>query len=306
MGQPEYSIILPTYKRPDVLGLCLEHLAALDYPLDRIEVLIFDNGGKDHSGAVVERYKDRLPLTFVVNEGAHGMGYSLNRGLRACRGAKIVEINDDALAPPHFLKACDAVFASDPRIGCVGFRALEDGYSSAGDGIGRIDDSGEVVGNFNRECDGLLEVEHVYGFCYAYTREALQRGGVHDEVLIARDYSSGNRMETDHCLTLRRLGFKVVYDSRTPVRHLAKPRGDYNERSLRWKLNHTRNTLYLFLKHYGLFGKRCVALRFAFVQDVGVLSALRRPTRANLAYFLTGLRGRLSAFWHYSRYLTGL
>ncbi len=51
MRPPEYSIILPTYKRPDVLGLCLEHLVALDYPLDRIEVLVFDNGGKDHSAA---------------------------------------------------------------------------------------------------------------------------------------------------------------------------------------------------------------------------------------------------------------
>jgi hypothetical protein len=145
----------------------------------------------------------------------------------------------------------------------------------------------------------------VYGFCYAYRREALERGGVHDEVLLARDYSSGNRIETDHCLTLRRLGFKIVYDSSVAVRHLARPRGDINERSLRWKLNHTRNTLYLFLKHYGLTGKRCLALRFALLQDVGVLSAIRHPTPTNVAYFFTGLRGRASAFWHYARYLLG-
>jgi GT2 family glycosyltransferase len=302
---PEYSIIIPTYRRPDVLALCLEHLADLDYPRDRVEVLVYDNGGKDHSGHVIERFRDWLPLRYTVNDGAHGMGYSLNRGLRCCRGVKILEMNDDALVPPDILKVCDQTFASDPRIGCVGFRALEDGYHAAGEGIGRIDDSGEVVGNFNREHDGLLAVDHVYGFCYAYTREALRRGGLHDEVLLARDYSSGNRIETDHCLTLRRLGYKVVYDSRIGVRHLAKPRGDYNERSLRWKLNHTRNTLYLFLKHYGLFGKRALALRFTFVQDVGILSALRKPTLGNLAYFLTGLRGRLSSYWHYLRYLLG-
>jgi GT2 family glycosyltransferase len=306
MRRPDYSIIVPTYRRPDVLGQCLAHLAALDYPLDRVEVLVFDNGGEEHSAHVAERFRGRLPLSYVVNPPGHGMGYSLNRGLRACRGERIVELNDDALAPPHFLRACDEAFARDSRIGCVGFRALEDGYRDGGDGIGRIDDSGEVVGNFHREHDGPLEVEHVYGFCYAYTREALLRGGVHDEVLLARDYSSGNRIETDHCLTLRRLGFKVVYEPRIAVRHLARPRGDYDERSLRWKLNHTRNTLYLFLKHYGLLGKRGLALRFALLQDVGVLSALRRPTRANLAYFLTGLRGRLSAFGHYFRYLIGV
>jgi GT2 family glycosyltransferase len=301
----EYSIIVPTYRRSDVLALCLEHLVALDYPLDQIEVLVFDNGGKDHSGTVIERFQGRLPLTFVVNEGAHGMGYSLNRGLRMCRGSKIVEMNDDALVPPDFLKSCDATFATDPEIGCLGVRVIEDGYYTAGEGIGRIDDNGEVIGNFDRPGDAPVEVEHVYGFCYAFTREALTRGGVYDEVLLARDYSSGNRIETDHCLTLRRLGLKVVYDPRIVVRHLAKPRGDYNERSLRWKLNHTRNTLYLFLKHYGLFGKRCLALRFTFLQDVGILSAARRPTRANLAYFFTGLRGRLSSYWHYSQYLLG-
>jgi GT2 family glycosyltransferase len=306
MLRPAYSIIVPTYKRPEVLAQCLAHLAALDYPLDRVEVQVFDNGGAEQSAHVAEPFFDRLPLTYAINPGAHGMGYSLNRGLRTCRGARIVEMNDDALVPPDFLQACDAAFARDPRIGCVGFRAIEDGYQDSGDGIGRIDDSGEVVGNFHREHGGPLEVEHVYGFCYAYTRAALLRGGVHDEVLLARDYSSGNRIETDHCLTLRRLGFKVVYDSSIAVRHLAKPRGDYDERSLRWKLNHTRNTLYLFLKHYGPFGKRCLALRFALVQDVGVLSALRRPNRANLAYFLTGLHGRISALWHYSRYLIGL
>lgn len=305
MNTPEYSIVLPTYRRPDVLVQCLAHLAGMDYPLDRIEVLVYDNGGQNNSGYVVERFRNLLPLRYVVNEGFHGMGYSLNRGLRACRGNKIVELNDDALVPPDFLEACDATFACDPRIGCIGFRAIEDGYHTSGNGVGRIDDSGEVIGNFHLEHQGLLEVEHVYGFCYAYTREALRRGDVHDEILLARDYSSGNRLETDHCLTLRKLGFKVVYDPRIGVRHLAKPRGDYNERSLRWKLNHTRNTLYLFLKHYGLFGKRCLALRFTFVQDVGILSVLRKPTAANLAYFLTGLRGRVSSYWHYSRYLLG-
>jgi hypothetical protein len=75
-----------------------------------------------------------------------------------------------------------------------------------------------------------------------------------------------------------------------------------SEVSFRWKLNHTRNTLYLFLKHYGPFGKKCVALRFA-CKDIGIRSALKRPTRYNLGYFLTGLRARLSALGHYLLYL---
>lgn len=301
-----YTFVVPTYRRPEVLARCLEQLARLDYERDDIEILILDNGAPYDSRAVVDSFAQRLPLSYTLNEPGHGMGYSLSKGVKAARAQRIVEMNDDALVPPNFLKALDEVFAVDPRIGVVGVRAIEDQYAQGGDEIGRINAAtGEVVGNFNRPTEALLDVEHVYGFCYAYSRELIARGGRHDEVLLARDYSSGNRLETDHCLTARSLGFRVVYDGRIAVRHLAKPRGDINERSLKWKLNHTRNTLYLYLKHFGPFGRRCLALRFALLMDLGLRSLLRHPTRSNLAYFLTGLRARGSASWHYARYLLG-
>jgi hypothetical protein len=39
-------------------------------------------------------------------------------------------------------------------------------------------------------------------------------------------------------------------------------------------------------------------LRLTFVEDVGLLSMLRRPSAANVAYFLNGLRARASAYGH--------
>ena len=77
-----------------------------------------------------------------------------------------------------------------------------------------------------------------------------------------------------------------------------------SEVSLSWKRNAIRNTLYLYLKHFGLFGKRAAALRLTFLDDVGLLSMLRRPTWSNIVYFLSGLRARASAYWHYLLYLT--
>lgn len=307
MSLPDYSIVLPTYRRPDVLAQCLEHVAALDFPLDRVEVLILDNGGPaNNSAAVAEPFRGRLHLTYLVNEVNRGYGFSVNRGLSRSRGQKVVLLNDDAMLPLSFLRDCDKTFAADPAIGCVGCRVIEQGYAHEGNGIGRIDDSGDVVANFDQDCGGPIEVEHVYGFCYALTRRALDLAGLYDRTLLAKPYSSGNRIETDHCLSIRRAGLKVVYNPRIVVEHFAKPRADYSERSLAWKLNATRNTLYLFLKHYGLWGKKALALRFALARDVGILSLLRRPSRSNLSYFLTGLRARSSAFGHYFLYLAGL
>jgi GT2 family glycosyltransferase len=268
--------------------------------MDRVEVRVYDNGAPQYSRATIEFFKDRFQLIYTLNPPGHGLGYSLNRGEMECLGERIVEINDDALVPPDLLKRFDLIFDSDPSIGVVGVRAIEDAYCRVGQGIGVIDaETCEVVGNFDLPATELLDVEHVYGFCYAYTRDLLELGGRHDRILLSKDYSSGNRLETDHCLTAKRLGFRVVYDGRIAVHHLARPRADMSERSLKWSLNHTRNTLYLFLKHFGPFGKGCLALRFAFFKDVGILSALRHPGKDNWVYFLNGIRARASAFGHY-------
>lgn len=301
---PRYSVIVPTYRRQDVLALCLDHIARLDYSSMAFEVQVYDNGSPQDSRAVVEQFRDRLSITYTLNEPGHGLGYSLCRGIQDSQGQRIVELNDDALVPPDFLILLDEVFDSDPLIGIVGVRAIESGYVSNGFGIGCIDPKTQtVVGNFNKATDGPIDVEHVYGFCYAYNRTLLDAGGRHDTVLLAKDYSTGNRIETDQCLTCRHLGFRVVYDGRIGVTHLAKPRGDVKERSTRWRHNDIRNTLYLFLKHYGLFGKSLIATRYFFLHDPGVLSALKHPTRENIIYVWTGIVARCSAILHYTAYL---
>jgi GT2 family glycosyltransferase len=296
-----YSLIVPTYRRQDVLQTCLERIAALDYPAEAIEVRVYDNGSPHDSRAVVEAFRDRIAnLSYSLNEPGHGLGYSLCRGAEECTGDRVVEMNDDALIDPDFLTRLDAVFDSDEHIGVVGVRAIEEQYVNLSGGIGTIDArTGDIVGNFNRPTNGVIDVDHVYGFCYAYTRAVMDAGGRHDRTLLAKDYSSGNRIETDQCLTAKRLGFRVVYVGTHAVTHLAKPRADMSERSAKWKVNHTRNTLYLFLKHYGWFGKRGLALRYCFLHDVGIVSLLKRPSKVNATYFATGLKARASAVWHW-------
>ncbi|MEQ8848770.1 glycosyltransferase [Botrimarina sp.] len=299
------TFVIPTYRRPDVLRQCLEHLCELQPGEGPFEVRVLDNGAPETSGHVIAEFAERLNVYYVENEPGHGMGYSLGRGAEAALGELIVELNDDALVPPDFLARVGGLFARRPEVGVVGFRAIEEGYASDDGSIGAIDaDALTVRGNFDRETDGPVEVEHVYGFCYAYRRQLLERGGRHDKVLLAKDYSSGNRIETDHCLTARRLGYRVIYDGTIAVVHLAKPRTDLSERSERWRLNHLRNTLYLFLKHFGPFGRRAMALRYGLTHDVGLISLLKRPTPANARYFWVGLRARGSAVGHWLLHLT--
>jgi GT2 family glycosyltransferase len=267
-------------------------------------VLVYDNGFPLDSQWIVEPFKSRIDIEFHLNEAGHGLGYSLLRGTHAATGEIIVELNDDAMVPVDFLTRLVGWFALRQDLGVLGFRAIETGYFDSGGSIGTIDPRKmEVEGNFNRPIVVPIEVDHVYGFCYAYRRKLLAMGGCHDRVLLSRDYSSGNRIETDHCMSVRKLGYKVIYDSSIAIEHLAKPRGDLSERSDAWRINAIRNTLYLFLKHFGLFGNRAIALRFTLLHDMGLKSVIFRPSVQNWHYFMIGCRARFSAFQHYLLYL---
>ena len=297
-----YSIVIPTYRRADSLRECLECLCALDYPMDQLDVIVVDNGGPDNTRDVALPFAATLRLRYLVNAVNRGYGYSVNRGIVESVGDRIMLLNDDARPAPDLLRESDRLLDADPAIGCVGCRAIEDGYINSGDGVGRISPSGEVIGNFNLDVEAPIEVDHVYGFCYVFTRSAIERAGLNDRTLLARPYSSGDRIETDHCLSIREHGLKVMYNPRMVARHLAKPRPDMSEISLRWKRNSIRNTIYLLLKHYGPFGRRAAALRLTFLVDVGIVSMIKRPNRANVEYFLNGIRARSSAYWHYLLY----
>lgn len=305
MTRPRYSIVIPTFRRPDDLAACVQSVCALDYPKSAIEVIIVDNGGEQNSRHAVQSFAEQVTIRYFVNPSNQGYGFSVNRGIVESSGDVVLLLNDDARPFPDLLEQCDTLIKRDSAIGCIGCRVIEEGYQSWGTEVGQVRDDGIVLGNYDIDCGQPIEVECVYGFCYAFTREAIRRAGLNDRTLLAQPYSSGNRIETDHCLSIREAGLKVIYNPLMVARHLAKPRPDLSEVSLNWHLNSIRNTLYLYLKHYGLFGKRGAALRLTFLRHVGIVSALTHPSKKNSAYFLMSLRARASAYLHYFRYLTG-
>src|SRR4030095_10309115 len=303
---PAYSIVIPTYRRGDSLAECLESVCVLDYPKDRIEVVIIDNGGPDENAqAFAEPFRSRLQIRYLVNPKNRGYGFSVNRGIVESQGNLMMLLNDDARPFPDILRECDDLLAQDSSIGCVGCRAIEAGYQNFGQEVGRVLKKGVIVGNFDVDTGQPIAVEHVYAFCYVFTREAVERAGLNDMTLLAQPYSSGDCIETDHCLSIREKGLKVVYHPGMVAQHLAKPRPDMSERSLRWHLNSIRNPLYLNLKHFGLFGNGGAALKWTFFKHVGLVSMVRRPSRRNFAYFTISVRAKWSAYWHWLKYLAG-
>ena len=128
---PRFSVIVPTFQRPDSLERCLAALAEQDIGRERFEVLVVDDGSAISPQAVVDRFHDRLALRLLRQANA-GPASARNAGAAAARGELVVFTDDDCLPEPGWLSALTVAASRHP--GCaIGGRvdnSLADGLYS--------------------------------------------------------------------------------------------------------------------------------------------------------------------------------
>ena len=131
--QPFFSIIVPTYSRLGQLAACLQSLASLNYPRDRFEVIVVDDGSKTPPEAVVASFCDRIDVTLLTQPHA-GPAAARNTGAARAMGEFLAFIDDDCAPAPDWLQSLAARFATAPdyAIGGQTVNALPDNpYSTA-------------------------------------------------------------------------------------------------------------------------------------------------------------------------------
>lgn len=112
--QPSFSIIIPTYQRPRQLAECLQALTQLDYPRDRFEVIIVDDGSETPLDAVVAPFHDQLPVK-VLRQAHAGPAAARNTGAAHAKGQFLAFTDDDCAPDPHWLSALARPFAATPK-----------------------------------------------------------------------------------------------------------------------------------------------------------------------------------------------
>lgn len=136
----DFTVIVPTYNRPDPLRHCLLALAAQDYPRDRFEVLVVDDGSELSPRAVVDELRSRLPVE-LLSETHGGPARARNQAARRARGRFLAFTDDDCRPEPSWLARMAAALerAPDRLVGGRIVNALPDNpFSSASQMIADI------------------------------------------------------------------------------------------------------------------------------------------------------------------------
>jgi len=113
-GRPTFSVIIPSYNRPDHLAACLESVAALRYPPALFEVVVVDDGGRVPLEAVVAPFRSRLAVT-LLRQAHAGPGAARNAGAAHGQGGFLAFTDDDCRPAPDWLQALAARLDATPR-----------------------------------------------------------------------------------------------------------------------------------------------------------------------------------------------
>jgi len=221
VSTPRVTVILVNWNgREDTLA-CLRSLAAIDYPRDRLDVVVVDNASSDGSVAAVrEAFPD---VTVVENAANERFARANNQGLdiARARGADYaLLLNNDTEVAPDFLARLVEAAESDARIGMVGakifFHATPEVLWYAGGVVSLW--RGLIAHEGIRETDrGQYDTRRDTGYitaCCVLARRACVDavGGLDEGYFIYGE-------DADWCQRARAAGFRVVVEPRARLWH---------------------------------------------------------------------------------------
>ena len=99
---PDLSVIIPTYNNRETLRRTLDAIAAQDFPRDRYEIVVLDDGSTDGTPDMVHTYQAPVDVRYQRQEN-RGRAAARNAGSRLARGRILVYLDSDIIARPDML-----------------------------------------------------------------------------------------------------------------------------------------------------------------------------------------------------------
>lgn len=121
--RPFVSVVIPTRDRSSFLDGVFRSLLRQDYPADRYELVVVDNGSCDDTPLRLRDFAERASSTHrvtIVREERQGLVFARHTGAALATGDILLFGDDDAEYDEHWVSAVSDTFSSYPEAGAVG------------------------------------------------------------------------------------------------------------------------------------------------------------------------------------------
>jgi len=113
--EPFVTLIIAAHNEAASIGDKLDNTVRLDYPADRLEVIVASDGSDDGTNEIVDRYADRVRLLALPR---NGKASAMNAAIEQASGEVIVFSDANSTYAEDAIRALVRPFA-DPRVGGV-------------------------------------------------------------------------------------------------------------------------------------------------------------------------------------------
>ena len=114
---PTVSLLISAFNEEGVIERKIQNILEIDYPKEKLEVLIGDDGSADRTAEIIARYADK-GITLVKAPKNAGKAAMLNRLQKIAKGEILVFCDANTMFFPNVVRKLVAPF-EDRKIGCV-------------------------------------------------------------------------------------------------------------------------------------------------------------------------------------------
>jgi len=123
---PILSVIVPTFRRPAMLGKCLKCLCEQRFDHGKYEVIVVDNVGDEETKEIVNSLtvKGMQDIRFIV-EKRRGLHYARHAGAEVALGDLLLFTDDDILGPHLWLQGIVSSYREEKVVAVGGPISIE-------------------------------------------------------------------------------------------------------------------------------------------------------------------------------------
>lgn len=224
------SIIIPTFNRAIHLSHCLDSLVGLAFESSNYEIIVIDNGSKDNTKEVFDKYKKKYTTHHLkyFHDEAPGLLTGRHRGAIEARGEILVYVDDDILADRDWLYAIVDTFKKHSDIHLVGGKCLPKYETTTPVWLdyfwNHLPDGGKTLGALSLSDYGEFEKEisplSVWGLNFSIQKKTFyELGGFNPDCIAPAFQHFQGDGETGLSLKAIEKGYKAFYQPKAIVYH---------------------------------------------------------------------------------------
>lgn len=150
---PSVSLLISAYNEESVIEQKIQNCLALDYPEDRLQILIGNDGSMDRTAEIIRKYAPRI--TLIDAEKNAGKAAMLNCLVQKATGDILVFCDANTIFFPNVIRKIVQPFHA-PKMGCVcGHLILND---KSGDSLGQGESTYWDLESEIKKFEGMLGV----------------------------------------------------------------------------------------------------------------------------------------------------